>query len=643
VEPEPEPEPEPLDTSVYIEILPGSPLVLATAEEPKAFQAISGVVGRVIEPKDVIITFKEETLADDIETGTPVDWIINLPQGLGARIREAQKDTGRIVISVEGIPAVPLNENIHIFIPDSFLTHAMPQDILSEEAKFEILEGSLDVALHYDTPVIPPDYVYLNGSIGTEATPADLRVTLTGAALAKDIEEEIPVDWVRNLPAGLSASVQSAKAGTTTLVITLRGTPREVREDAVQVVIPAAILGSIEDFAVPNEIIVWHIKGAVVQTVLIDGSVDSAISAKDVTITLSGVSFAADLAPGTVVPWITNLPQGLTARVKQVRAGENRGIITVAGTPAEISEEVLSITIPAAAVSGVGPVPAVPNSNARFTINGNIRQISTSYINNGSQRADWMGSAMGPLNVPVLPSVKDFEGLGIVTVQATAVEQLGPDNQYHWSGKIVNYGSLIIEAQRLGADAIINVVIDYTDSIQNVQTTREIAQEHQWTEEEQDKLSKGILKEVRSGGIRRAVETNRVVTRTYTGSALAIKYKDGLDYYDAEQLRTKAAEAIRVADEATRSAAAAQEAAAQASQAATQAANQATQAAQSSAQAANQATQAAQSSAQAATQATQAAQSSAQSATQATQAAQTAAQSSARPQPAATPPAAPLD
>jgi hypothetical protein len=149
-----------------------------------------------------------------------------------------------------------------------------------------------------------------------------------------------------------------------------------------------------------------------------------------------------------------------------------------------------------------------------------------------------MGDQIGPLNVPIIPSIKDFDGLGIVSVTATAVERLGADNQYHWSGESINYGVLMEEARRLGAHAIVNIVIDYTDRVENIEVIRELADGHEWTQEEQEKLARGILTEITIGNQRHAVETSHVITRTYRGTALAIKYKEGLEFYEAEKLRT---------------------------------------------------------------------------------------------------------
>jgi hypothetical protein len=146
-----------------------------------------------------------------------------------------------------------------------------------------------------------------------------------------------------------------------------------------------------------------------------------------------------------------------------------------------------------------------------------------------------MGDQVGPLNVPMLPAIKDFEGLGIVSVTSQTVEKLGADNQYHWSGETVNYAKLMLEARKLGAHAIINVVIDYEDKIENSKLVRDIEPDHVWTEDELEKISRGIIKEKTEGGRRYVEENTRVITRTYTGTALAIRYISGLNFLEAQK------------------------------------------------------------------------------------------------------------
>ena len=111
--PGPAPAPPPPRTTIEInvELRPGGPLQLGPGEGKG--QAITGVQGEEIEPTDIIITFRNESVRDDIRAGTEVNnWIGNLPQGLKVRVREAKKNSNRIILLVDGAPQNIVNEQI---------------------------------------------------------------------------------------------------------------------------------------------------------------------------------------------------------------------------------------------------------------------------------------------------------------------------------------------------------------------------------------------------------------------------------------------------------------------------------------------------------------------------------------------------
>ena len=525
----PAPAPVRQDLAARVTIRPGGPLAIGI-EQIGHLQAISGIQGVRLEPTDVLITFRNARLREGFRPGTEVNWITNLPAGLTARIREANRGSNTIILLVEGVPQITLNEEMRFNFPHYVLDSLQNFAFSSEDVKFEILQGSLELP-PFAMPMPPPrNYIRIHGLVGTELPAFNFRINLVETALQTAILEETPVNWVVNRPAGLSISVQPASAGATTLFLTVTGTPQEAKTEAVRITIPGHVLGDVSNFTVPNELILWNVIGGTIQPVIISGSVGSAINTRDLTINLMGTEFSQDMAPGTVVNWVTNLPPGLTARVRRVRAGETTGVITVAGTPNIPSTDVLNIVVPGFALRDTATVSVITNVDARFAINDNTRIISFSQISDGTSNPNWMGPQIGPLNVPMLPPVKDFEGVGIVTVRAIAVERLGPDNQYHWSGERINYGRLMEEAQRLGAHAIINVVIDYTDNVEFMEVIRELAPEHEWSADELDKISRGILREIRRDNVRYSVETSHVITRTYIGSALAIRYISGTNF-----------------------------------------------------------------------------------------------------------------
>jgi hypothetical protein len=60
---------------------------------------------------------------------------------------------------------------------------------------------------------------------------------------------------------------------------------------------------------------------------------------------------------------------------------------------------------------------------------------------------------------------KDFDPIGVVQITSESVEELGPTNDYFWNGDEITYGKLMAEAKKMGAHAIINIVIDYADVV----------------------------------------------------------------------------------------------------------------------------------------------------------------------------------
>lgn len=534
----PQARPASSDLLFHVEIHAGGPLQLESGDQAGQYQTISGIKGEKLGPTDVEIYFKNERIKNDYQTGSIVNWISNMPAGLQARIREARRGSNRVVLMVEGTPQDALIAPIRFNFPASIFEKSQAIRFDSDEAKFEIVQGSLDLTNYPRRPAAARNYLYINGSLGEPLNNiVDLRVNLIDVALREEITEETQVDWIINAPEGLKVTVQPADAGASSLILSVQGTPLEAKNEAVQVVLPGRILGAMSNFPVPNELIQWRIFGGTVNDVLINGSVDSAIIAKDIKISLMGAEFSVNMAPGTNIDWIINIPAGLSARVRRVRANENTAIITVAGTPLVISSDALKISVPVDAVNHDTAVPVRANADARFAINDNTRRVTASEIAGGTSNPNWLGLQRGPLNVPILPAIKDFQGIGLVTVKAVSVERLGADNQYHWTGETVNYGMLIEAAQRLGAHGIINVIVDYTDNIESSETIRELADEHEWSEDQLDKISRGILTEISKDGVRYSIETSHVITRTYIGSALAIKYIDGLNFYEAEGLR----------------------------------------------------------------------------------------------------------
>ena len=104
------------------------------------------------------------------------------------------------------------------------------------------------------------------------------------------------------------------------------------------------------------------------------GKVNEGITPVDVSITLSGDVFAEDLTAGVdVSSWFTNLPTGLTAKVKDRTNYTKTLVITISGTPTATSAAAMSVEMPKSALRYTGTGTAVeqtvrPNSKAVYNI-----------------------------------------------------------------------------------------------------------------------------------------------------------------------------------------------------------------------------------------------------------------------------------
>lgn len=110
---------------------------------------------------------------------------------------------------------------------------------------------------------------------------------------------------------------------------------------------------------------------ATIGSVTIFGEQGETIANTDITVTLTGYTFATALSGN----WITNLPAGLVQTVKRISNTEAR--ITVSGTPTALSDQVVNITIPKANITGLtSDLTAESNSDAKFNIVATLTEIA---------------------------------------------------------------------------------------------------------------------------------------------------------------------------------------------------------------------------------------------------------------------------
>ena len=111
-------------------------------------------------------------------------------------------------------------------------------------------------------------------------------------------------------------------------------------------------------------------KKATIDSVTISGEQGETIANTDITVTLTGYTFATALSGN----WITNLPAGLVQTVKRI--SDTQAKITVSGTPTALSNQIVNITIPKANITGLtSNLTAESNSDAKFNIVAPLKKV----------------------------------------------------------------------------------------------------------------------------------------------------------------------------------------------------------------------------------------------------------------------------
>lgn len=109
---------------------------------------------------------------------------------------------------------------------------------------------------------------------------------------------------------------------------------------------------------------------ATVDSVTISGEKGETIASTDITVTLTGYTFATTLSG----EWITNLPAGLSQTVDRIN--DTKAKITVSGTPTVLSDQFVEITIPKTNITGLASNLTVEsNSDAKFNIVAPLKKV----------------------------------------------------------------------------------------------------------------------------------------------------------------------------------------------------------------------------------------------------------------------------
>jgi hypothetical protein len=380
----------------------------------------------------------------------------------------------------------------------------------------------------------------IGGALGSKIVPRDITIRLIETSFQRPIKNGQDVtSWFLNIPRGLTAIAHAsdpeaklaADKGATSIIVSIQGAPEQTINQSIAIRVPWNVTNREWDFDIPrDEDRRFEVYGVNMADIVIGGAINRDIDSKSFQIKFGGTKLADTLSQDTdISSWFTNIPRGLKAVVAEetipAAEGQQSLTVTVSGRPTAQVNENIQVKIPAG-ITTANMVLEIPASDrAKYDI-GSFSTIPAEDIElrTGS---NWRGVQTGwGLTGPEVFKSKDFSAVGIIQIQTQSVFAIGEDGEDHWTGNSITYGDLMAEARRLNAHAIIDVVIDFTDQVNETTETRHIEARHVPTPLEAIKLQKGRIIETddyTSGG-KMYVEKITVINRTWTGTALAITY-----------------------------------------------------------------------------------------------------------------------
>jgi hypothetical protein len=408
------------------------------------------------------------------------------------------------------------------------------------DAAVEVADDSRFAGVEEEQWVRGSDTKIIGGTVGSNIVPKDITINLIETSIQVPIKNGADVtDWFLNIPEGLKATAHAldpeaifaAGKGDTRIIVTISGIPEQTINQPIKIRIPYEVTNRSWDFHIPpNKDHRFEVYGVDVAAIVIGGAVNRNIDPKTFKIKIGGTKLEEDLALDTdISSWFINLPRGLNAIVAEetVKASEGQQqslAVTISGTPTVQVNEKMLIRIPAN-ITEANIVLEVPSSEKAIY---DIGSYSSTLADDIELRtgSNWKGVVEGwGLTGPEVYKVKDFTAVGIIQIETESVYAIGADGEYHWRGDSISYGDLMAEARRLDAHAIIDVVIDSKDTINETIEKRHIEAGHIPSGLEAIKINKGLIQEeLDPNGGTIYVETIRVTRRTWTGTALAIRY-----------------------------------------------------------------------------------------------------------------------
>lgn len=358
---------------------------------------VPGFVGYPIHKTELTLGFSGQTLLMPIAAEKILsDWVTNLPAGLYVSAKElVPVSEHTLTLVIAGTPLEERTGPVALTIPEGVLSEYKALPVTENgNARFNIVRAD---AIVEDVTVSG----VINGpSTVVQAVNSDIVIRLfdgAGTLSAPIVADANLGGWVTNLPEGLTATAkESAAAGGGRITVNLSGDPKGANTATIDIKIPASVLSKNKAVTVhANENARYGIidlevskKAALLSNVTVNGAMnfseelglarpdvaflwarDVPVPERELTLTLAGERFNAIAADADLSGWVTNLPNGLTAKAKSaVPGGGDSLTLTISGKPLIARNAAIALTIPAGALQGGEALEAVLNTGARFAI-----------------------------------------------------------------------------------------------------------------------------------------------------------------------------------------------------------------------------------------------------------------------------------
>ncbi|MDR0526468.1 MAG: SUMF1/EgtB/PvdO family nonheme iron enzyme [Spirochaetaceae bacterium] len=386
---------------------------------------IEGRRGSAITAREVSVQLFADTFTAIAQNSDLSAWFTNLPAGLQARASSSvSAGANKALVTVSGTPQISADYPLSIVVPAAALSRGADISVYqNNKARFAIFEAGARYASVADVYVNGAWKFQLNTGNGetplpssnsvnkfnwsrNEALPArDVTITLHNDSFHA-LQAGMAVSWIKRMPSGLNAVIKNnVGEGAASVTLTVSGTPVpasqkrpadeppyfstiNANKEPLSITIPASALASgMETDVLVNENARWYIvdanailpryTDAPIGVGRIIGTRGSAIVPVTISIELREDTLNGNVAVNQTVTWITNLPSGLTQKIKTIAQNVQFTTIglEISGVPAAAPVVTsydnylyLKILIPASAVKCGVPVRVLPEISSFISI-----------------------------------------------------------------------------------------------------------------------------------------------------------------------------------------------------------------------------------------------------------------------------------